>query len=128
MVFGLKKTCFFFVFFKRGFLQTLPNYIIETCIVDIRFRKILIHTVFRRLMTVYTLYHSTFPAGTIWSTIQIVNYCFIDKTWELNHVRISLCSELNMVIVLAVRCHNVKNGKETCEVTEGKSSRMRSGK
>ena len=30
--------------------------------------------------------------------------------------------------MLLLRCHNVKNGKEASEVTEGKSSRMRWGK
>ena len=27
--------------------------------------------------------------------------------------------------IVVVRCHNVKNGKEAIEVTEGKSSKMR---
>ena len=30
--------------------------------------------------------------------------------------------------IVVVRCHNVKNGKEASEVTEGKSTKMRSGR
>ena len=29
-----------------------------------------------------------------------------------------------VVVVVVVRCHNVKNGKKVCEVTKGKSSKM----
>ena len=32
---------------------------------------------------------------------------------------------LVVVVVVVVRCHKVKNGKEASEITEGKSSRMR---